>query len=107
MLKTSLNGMRSYRRNQNKEEPQEEKPEETLAEKLAETIEAGLSQNEIERIRLEARERARSTRHEWRLKGRGVLACTSCPFPHRTYIPTNLTLTGIDENGNPLLQTSK
>lgn len=101
--------MRNYRRNRNnREEIQEEKPEDsTTTEEQIETLVEGLSHSELERIRQEAREKARNTRHEWRMKGRGVLACISCSFPHRTYIPMNITLTGIDTHGNPILQSIK
>lgn len=74
-------------------------------EEMIETIAPGLSQDEYQKIRSDALETARRTRHEWRMRGRGKLYCTSCPIPHASYIPMNMVLTGIDEAGLPILKT--
>lgn len=83
-------------------------PEEVIesADDLIETIVSGLSSAEYEKIRNEAIEKAKTTRHEWRMKGRGKLTCTSCPVKHTSYIPMNKILTGISDDGTPILQNN-
>lgn len=63
---------------------------------------ASISKEEYERIRNQALEDARTRRHNWVMKGRGRLTCTSCPFPHTSFIDPRLKLIGIDEQGNPI-----
>jgi hypothetical protein len=99
--------MRSYRKQNQTSEPTQA-PQEELIENTADLIETlvpGLSKADYERTRSEALEKAKNTRHAWVMKGRGKLTCTSCPFPHVSYIPMNKTLVGIDDKGNPLLKT--
>lgn len=73
-------------------------------EDLVETLVPGLSRDEYENIRLEAHEKAKTTRHAWIMKGRGRLTCTSCEIPHATHIPLNKILKGINDDGSPNLQ---
>jgi hypothetical protein len=81
----------------------QEKPIESIDE-VVKTVVPGLSQAEYEKIRTEAIEKAKSVRHNWKMKGRGVLECTSCEYPHRSYVPTNKRLVGIDDDGLPILK---
>lgn len=74
------------------------------AEDLIENLVPGLSQDEYEKIRQGALEEAKTKRHAWVMRGRGKLVCTSCPYPHVSYIPMNKTLIGIDSEGNPVLK---
>lgn len=85
----------------NNEEVQEEPIEN--ADEMAETI-AGLTVDEYEKIRKEALEKAKNTKHQWVQKGRGKITCTSCPFPHTSFIPMNKSLVGIDNSGLPILK---
>lgn len=45
----------------------------------------------------------RATFHAWKQRG-PFLVCTSCDFTHNQYIGTNKLLTGIDEQGQPILK---
>ena len=86
-------------------ENKEEKIEEIQsAEELVENI-ASMSKAEYDSIRSNALEEAKNTRHEWRMRGRGKLYCTSCAFPHSSYVPMNKILVGIDEQGLPIFTT--
>ena len=98
--------MRSYKRQREPSEPIETPEEEPIKsiEDVSENLVPGLSKAEYEKIRTEALEKAKSARHAWVMKGRGKLTCTSCDFPHVSYIPTNLVLAGIDSDGKPILQ---
>lgn len=96
--------MRNYKIQPSEEIDQEEPIK--SAEDLVETLVPGLSKADYEKIRSDALEKAKTTLHEWRMRGRGKLVCTSCPIPHTSYIPTNKIMTGIDVNGNPLLKTT-
>lgn len=73
-------------------------------EDVVESFVPGLSQIEYENIRNKALEKAKTIRHSWVAKGRGVLVCTSCEFPHRAFIESDKILVGVDENGNPILK---
>ena len=43
--------------------------------------------------------------HLWRQPGVGApIECTSCPFMHRSMVPTDVLLKGTDENGLPILE---
>lgn len=44
--------------------------------------------------------------HSWRQIG-ASLECVSCEAPHGTHIGTGQILTGIDSNGNPILEKVK
>jgi ElaB/YqjD/DUF883 family membrane-anchored ribosome-binding protein len=66
---------------------------------------AGMTKDEYESIRDKAHEEAKNTRHEWRMRGRGKLYCTSCVLPHSSYVPMNKILVGIDEQGLPIFTT--
>lgn len=83
--------------------PTEEKPIENI-EDVIETVVPGLSVGEYEKIRGEAIEKAKTIKHDWRMKGRGVLECRSCPFPHKAYIDPSKVMTGVDEMGHPVLK---
>jgi len=89
--------------NEEVKEKSEEKPIEA-AEEFAETIDPGLSEAELQRIRHEAIEKAKKAKHAWVAKGRGILLCTSCEFPHRAFIDQNKVLVGIEPDGTPILQ---
>lgn len=82
-------------------EEQEQKPVESI-EEVIETLVPGLTTAEYERIRQQAIEKVKNTKHAWVMKGRGVITCTSCEYPHRSYVPMDKRLTGIDEAGNPV-----
>lgn len=41
--------------------------------------------------------------HAWRQRGT-ELVCESCPFTHASYIPPDLQLYGIDDNGYPMIR---
>ena len=69
----------------------------------SETLVPGLTEKEYHRIREEALEKAKSVRHDWKLKG-GFLCCDSCEFPHRSFIGNDKVMTGIDEQGSPILK---
>lgn len=69
-----------------------------------EEVSPGLSQEEYNKIRQEALYKAKTVRHDWRGRGRGVLECKSCEFSHRSYIDPSYILTGIDDSGLPILQ---
>lgn len=79
-------------------------PEIDNIEDVVETLVPGLSKEEYEKIRSDALEKAKNTKHSWILKGRGRLSCTSCDIPHTSYIDPHLTLVGVDDSGNPLLK---
>lgn len=68
-----------------------------------ETLVSGLSQEEYDKIRDNAIEEAKTKQHAWVMKGRGKLVCTSCDYPHVSYIPMNKTQVGIDDQGKPIL----
>ncbi len=74
------------------------------AEDLIENLVPGLSTTEYEQIREKAIEEGKSKKHAWVMRGRGKLVCTSCEYPHVSYIPMNKTLVGIDDEGNPILK---
>lgn len=59
-----------------------------------------ISLEEIEKLRLEAK-RSMSG-HSWRQRGTEVY-CESCPFHHAFYLPPGNILTGIDDDGNPIV----
>lgn len=71
------------------------------AEELAESI-ASISKEEYERIRNQALDEAKTRKHSWVQRGKGKIACTSCPFPHTAYIDPSLRLVGLDSQGNPI-----
>lgn len=73
------------------------------SEELMETVIPGLSIEEYNRIRNKALEEAKTMRHAWVMKG-PYLICNSCTYPHRAYIGNSWTMTGIDQNGNPILK---
>lgn len=70
-------------------------------EDLVENV-AQISQQEYESIRQRALDEAKTRKHAWVQKGRGMLRCTSCPFPHTAYIDPHLRLIGLDDQGNPI-----
>jgi len=69
-----------------------------IPEEIGETVVPGLSEAEYKKIRKEAIDRAKTTNHQWIMKGRGMIMCTSCDFPHATYVPMNKRLIGIDKS---------
>lgn len=73
------------------------------AEDLIEAVAPGISMNEYNEIREKALGEAKARRHAWVMKG-VYLVCTSCPFPHRSFIGNDKVLIGIDDNGNPILK---
>jgi hypothetical protein len=81
----------------------DEKPIDSV-EELIETVVPGLSTAEYEKIREEAIEKAKTTRHQWVMKGRGRLMCKSCPFPHTSFVDPSMILKGIDDQGIPILE---
>lgn len=60
------------------------------------------SENQIEEIRTAALQKARETVHRWRQKG-PYLVCTSCPFPHATWLGNDKQMVG-EENGIPIIK---
>lgn len=40
--------------------------------------------------------------HVWRQKG-NMIYCIACPFEHGNSVPSNILLTGTDEEGKPIL----
>ena len=47
-----------------------------------------------------------SANHDWRQRG-PYLMCKSCDLEHGTYIGIEKIMTGIDENGKPIIKTRK
>lgn len=62
----------------------------------------GISQSELDEIREQAREKLRTTKHNWKQKG-VELYCNSCDTPHGIYIGTKKILVGITKDGTPIL----
>ena len=51
----------------------------------------------------ELRASAKLTGHSWKQQG-PLLICDSCPIQHSTFIGTKLYMTGMDKEGNPVLE---
>lgn len=62
--------------------------------------ESSISLDDLAKLREEAREQMQG--HSWRQSGT-VIHCESCPFDHAFYVDPGVLLTGIDEEGNPIL----
>ena len=94
------------RRTREESEPAEEVKDlpEVTPEDLIDSVVSGISKDEADRIRQDAIEKAKHTKHSWVQKGRGRLYCGSCPYPHSAYIPKNKSLVGIDDQGLPILK---
>jgi hypothetical protein len=61
------------------------------------------SEEDIAQIREKAVEKIKTSKHTWRQKG-AWLVCTSCEYPHGTYIGTHKLLIGVDEENNPIFK---
>jgi len=61
-----------------------------------------VSELEIESRREAAKQRMRLAKHEWKQRGAWI-KCSSCEYPHAFRIPMSKLMTGIDENGMPVL----
>lgn len=61
-----------------------------------------ITEEEIEKLRSAAREKAMCATHEWKQKG-GWVECRSCTFPHAIRVMGNQKLVGVDERGMPIL----
>ena len=83
------------------EESTKEPVQEQAKEELFEQVATGLSREDIDKIRKEALEKAKTVRHEWRQKG-NTLYCKTCPNQHGSYI-YGKQLVGINEQGLPIL----
>lgn len=62
----------------------------------------GISETELEEIREQAREKLKTTRHNWKQKGAG-LYCSTCDTPHGIYIGTKRIMIGVKKDGTPIL----
>lgn len=62
-----------------------------------------ISEERLEELRTQAREKALSTKHSWRQRG-GYIACDSCIYPHAFRVNGDTLMKGIDENGIPVLE---
>jgi hypothetical protein len=60
-----------------------------------------ISEEQLERLRKEARDKALTSRHRWRQRGSYVV-CQSCDYEHGFYIERGKLLQGVDENGHPI-----
>jgi len=79
----------------NTTEIREEKEEQQF-----ETVEPGVSTRELDRIRTEAHEKAKATRHTWRQKGFWII-CKSCEFHHAAFVGSK-NMIGEKEDGTPI-----
>jgi len=84
----------------NREKKQTEKEEEPI--KSENVFE--LSEKDLEEIRLQAKEKAKTAKHKWIQKG-PYLVCTSCEYEHGYYIGIAKRLKGYDKNGSPVFET--
>lgn len=83
-------------------ENDKEKVEEVSIEDFIENVVPGLSVEEYEKIRADAHEKAKNTRHRWRQKG-FYLVCNTCEIPHASFIGPGVQMVGEEENGTPIL----
>lgn len=61
-----------------------------------------ISEERLEEIRQQAKERALLAKHHWIQRG-GYVICTSCPNSHAIRVNSDMRLTGID-NGMPKIE---
>lgn len=66
---------------------------------------SSLSDDEVESIRKEAREKASKIVHTWKQKG-NVVVCESCEYHHGFYIDPNYRLVDI-KGGKPIFRKLK
>ena len=66
---------------------------------------SSLSENEIEAIRKEAREKALKVKHNWKQRG-NVIVCDTCDYEHGFYIPPSQRLIEI-KDGQPIFRKLK
>lgn len=76
---------------------------EITEEQFFENVVPGLSKEEYQKIREEALEKAKNAKHNWVQKGNEII-CTSCEYPHGSYIPHDVRLVGIDNSGLPVFE---
>lgn len=65
-----------------------------------ETVEIDLDQ--LNRAREEMAKAMLKTAHNWRQSGT-LISCTSCPFGHGFAVVPGIHLTGVDDDGKPIL----
>lgn len=94
----------TYQKNTNDSPPKKTEVERPI--EISETVVPGLSAAEYDAIRNNALERAKTTKHGWRMKG-GWLRCTTCEYPHGQFVGVNKVLVGIDSEGKPILEQKK
>lgn len=73
-------------------------------EELIETVVAGISEEDLKRLREEAFAKAQN--HHWYMQG-GWLKCDYCPYPHGAFIGNEYVLKGLDNEGKPVLDKLK
>jgi len=66
-------------------------------------LEFSISQEELDKKWADAK--ASMHGHSWIQQGTQI-SCESCPFPHSFYIEPGYILKGIDDNGNPIIDTT-
>lgn len=56
-----------------------------------------IDEERLQEIRNHAKEKAKSTLHNWKQKGSQIV-CDTCDFPHGMYIGTGKVMVGIEGN---------
>lgn len=68
-----------------------------------ETVAPGISVQQYQKIRSNALDEAKKTIHHWRQKG-DWLICSSCPFPHATFVGRDKRMIGEKADGTPIFE---
>lgn len=66
----------------------------------------GLSPEQYEEIRKEAREKVLRINHTWRQKGFWLI-CKTCDHQHATWLGKDKVMIGEDDDGNPIIEDLK
>jgi len=84
-------------------EPEIIKVVEEKEEDLIENLVPGISKDELESLRKNAIDKAKTTRHSWKQKG-FWLVCRSCEYPHSSWIGPGKVMVGEQDDGTPIFQ---